>query len=267
MSEEPTAEVVSRFLVGTGVAIASTLFLAAGFLATRAYLGALGVPEHVAIPIDGYIQYGARFFFVFIVQLFPAIVCAAVLFLFAALLTGRAKRLDEKLQAGMSICVLVIGGTLIAIFLELLSLTSDPVFSPGRVRNVSHNLRLQLYGAEVAVVITTLVLAWTFPQLWRSLRNSVLQKCLLSAAVLLALTAILLLPLCFGQIAMIPQTFNQVTLVRDRSESSLSGILVFSDAANYFLFTNDRMMVEISHAAVKEIHYEGRKPLSSLVTP
>jgi len=63
---------------------------------------------------------------------------------------------------------------------------------------------------------------------------------------------------------MVPKSFDRVSLYREKDQPNLSGILVFSDAKNYFLFTDEHKLVEVSHSTVKEIRYESREPLESL---
>ena len=54
--------------IPTTIALSTALFTAMGFLATRSYIGSLGLPDHVNIPVDGYLQHGGRFFFVLAVH-------------------------------------------------------------------------------------------------------------------------------------------------------------------------------------------------------
>lgn len=263
--ESPAAE-PAKALVGTGITVASALFLAAGFLAARAYLGTLGLPENIVIPVDGYIQYGGRFFVVLVTWLFPAVLFLTILFVLAAPVAGGMKRFPGDLHLSLGICLVVVGAELVAIVLELLSLRPDPVFLPGRVRDVPPGLRLQLYAVEAMVVITVVLLAWNFTRLRFEMAATFRRKGLFALALLLALTEVLLLPLCFGQIAMIPSSFDRVTLLRDKGEPPFTGILIFSDNSNYFLYAPDRTIVQIGHSTVKEVHYEGRQPLGMLVT-
>jgi hypothetical protein len=71
VSDDSKLESISKFLTGTGVAAGATLFISTGFLAVRAYLNALGIPEHAGLSVNDYLQYGGRIVFVLALQLAP----------------------------------------------------------------------------------------------------------------------------------------------------------------------------------------------------
>jgi hypothetical protein len=116
----------------------------------------------------------------------------------------------------------------------------------------------------MGVAITVAWAVRQFTLLWRGYRNTLFQKTLLTIVLLSVLVEILLFPLCFGQIAMVPKSFDRVTLRRENEPVNLKGILVFSDADSYFLFTDERKLVEVSHHTVKEVRYESRELLENL---
>jgi hypothetical protein len=138
------------------------------------------------------------------------------------------------------------------------------VFSPGSVRDISGELRLRLYLIEAGLLVTVVWFVRSCDYLWRTCRGTLFQQIFLAIAFLLVAVAVLLLPLCFGRIQMIPRNFDRVTLLRDKDQPALTGILVFSDAESYFIFTAERKLTEVLHRTVREIQYESREPLARL---
>jgi hypothetical protein len=266
MSDEPLAKKAGNWtgLVPTTVALATALFTVMGFLSTRSYLSGLGLPEHTNLPLDGYIQYGGRFFFVLAVHLLPVGVSVGLFFLIGTSLASWSASLQKLSQTGHFFCLVLIIVGLATILTELSSLEPDPIFFPGRVRNISGDLRLRLFLIEVGGTLSVAWLVRKFASLWQGYRNTFLQRALLTISPLFVLVELLLLPLCFGRIAMVPKSFDRVTFRRENEPTNLAGILVFSDADSYFLYTPDHILVEVSRHSVKEIKYEARELLENL---
>jgi hypothetical protein len=235
-----------------------------GFLSTRSYLSGLGLPEHTNLPLDGYIQYGGRFFFVLAVHLLPVGVSVGLLFLIGTVVAGWFPWLHKLSQSGHFICLVLIVVALATVLNELSSLEPDPVFSPGRVRNISGDLRLRLFLIEVGATLTAVWLVRKFASLRQTYLSTFRQRALLTISLLCVLVELLLLPLCFGRIAMVPKSFDRVTLRRENEPMNLGGILVFSDADSHFLYTSDHNLVEVSRHSVKEIKYESRELIENL---
>lgn len=265
MSDEPIAKKAWNWTgsVPTIVALATALFTVMGFLSTRSYLSGLGLPEHTNLPLDGYIQYGGRLFFVLAVYLLPVGVSVGLLFLIGTALATWSASLRKLSQSGHFICVMLILLTLATVLTELSSLGQDPVFSPGRVRNISGDLHLRLFLIEVGATLAVAWLVGKFASLWHSYRNTLPQVALLTILLLSVLVELLLLPLCVGRIIMVPRSFDRVTLRRE-NEPNLGGILVFSDADSHFLYTPDHNLMEVPRHSVKEIKYESRELLENL---
>jgi len=266
MPEEPAAKRELNWgrLVPTAVALATALFTVMGFLSTRSYLSGLGLPEHTNLPLDGYIQYGGRFFFVLAVHLLPVSVSVGLLFLIGTTLATWLASLHKLSQTGHFVCFVLVIVALATVLIELSALEPDPVFSPGRVRNISGDLRLRLFLTEIGAALTVAWLVRKFAGLWQGYRSTFLQRAILTISLLSVLVELLLLPLCFGRIAMVPKSFDRVTLRCESEQMNVGGILVFSDADSYFLFTVDRNLVEVSRHSVKEIKYESRELLENL---
>jgi hypothetical protein len=238
---------------GPAVALASALFGAMGFLATRSYLNALGIPVHTVIALDDYAQQGGRFFFQLAAQLLPVGICTALLFLFVAALVRRSARLRRWTESGPFICLFLAAITILAIALELGCLSPETVFSPGRIRNVSPELRVRLYLIEAAVVLTIGWLAQWFNALRRYSRDTLANRMLVPVLLLAVLVEFLLLPLCFSRIQMIPRSFERVTLVREKDQSDVKGILAFAGPESYLVFSESRILIEVEHRTVREI--------------
>jgi len=264
---EDTPASVSKALLGSGVALATALFVSMGFLSTRAYLSGLGVPDHAAISFDQYVQYGARFFYVLAFDLLPISVVVGVAFVISVTLVKGSTRFDRLSRSNVFLSVLLGVVALGTVVLELRCLNPKPLFSPGQVNGLSSHVRALLYIIETGCLVAVVCLSRWAKQLWQHLRGSLGAQTFLYAVLLLVVIELLLLPLCFGRIAMTPEEFPRVTVYRDKEQPVLTGILVFSDRESYFLFTNERKLVEVAHGSVKEIQYDSIEKLDKLVHP
>jgi hypothetical protein len=262
VGEDSKLESVSKLLAGTGVAAGATLFTITGFLAARAYLVALGIPEHATLAVNEYLQYGGRIIFVLTLQLAPIM---ALLLLLIAPILGYANKLAQgpRQRVLLYLAVIVVAAICIDLEFSLLAL-SDPVFSTGRVHTPDGARRLQLLAAEIMTALMVLALSKWGAQFWRETRTSPARKALILAMFLLTGTQLCMLPLCFGQVSMIPSAFDRVILLREKDQPSVQGALVFSDSSAHFVFTPDKNLVEVPRAAIREIHYVGRATLEDL---
>jgi hypothetical protein len=248
------------------VALIATLFGVMGFLCTRAYVSGLGIPEHANISADNYVQYGGRLFFVLAVDLLPIGFCLLLLSTLSGAVLHRWDWLRRSWESGSLPLVALAVVAAVTIALELRSLGTEPVFSLGRLRHpeISQDLRSQLYAIELGAAVTLLLLAGKRRQLKRRFRNAVALGPLIAFALLLAAIVLLLFPLSFGRIAMTPREFSRVTLQREKDQVPLGGILVFSDAESYFVWNDQRKLVEAPHRTVKEIQYDSVQRLEDL---
>jgi hypothetical protein len=249
---------------GPAVAFASALFGAMGFLATRSYLTGLGLPEHTSIALDDYAQHGGRFFFALAAQFLPVSVCTALVILAFAAPLRRSARLRRWTESGHFICLFLAAASCFTIAVELHCLPPEAVFSPGRIRNVGPELRDSLFLIDAGVLVTVAWLARSFGELWRDYRDTLAKRLLVPILLLAVLVEVLLLPLCFGRIQMIPRSFDRVTLVRDKDQLDLKGMLAFAGPESYFIFNDDRMLVEVERRTVREIRYESSESLEHL---
>ena len=261
MSDDSKLEAVSKLLAGTGVAAGATLFTVTGFLATRAYLSALGIPEHAAISVNEYLQYGGRIIFVLAMQLAPLM---ALVLLAASPVLGFASRLADLSRRLTWACLVFVMIAALSVYLEFSLLASGPVFSNGRAHSPGDALRFQLLAAEIMTAVTFLAVMKWGAQLWSQTSAAHSQRALVLAVFLLAGTQVFLLPLCFGQVSMIPRSFDVVVLSRDKDQPALQGALVFSDSSAHFVFTSDKNLVEVPRASIKEIRYVGRASIKDL---
>jgi hypothetical protein len=262
VSDDWNLEAVSKFLTGTGVAAGGALFTVTGFLATRAYLSALGIPEHAAISVTEYLQYGGRIIFVLAMQLAPIM---ALVLLAAAPLLGYAQKFADVSRGRILICLAVAIVAAVSVYVEFSMLSvSGPVFSNGRVQSPADAQRFELLGAEIMTAITVLAMLKWGAQLWNETSAPPSRRALVLAVVLLTGTQVFLLPLCFGQVSMIPRSFDRVVLSREKDQPAVQGALVFSDSSAHFVFTPDKNLVEVPRSSIKEIRYVGRASVKDL---
>lgn len=240
--------------IPTTITLSTALFTAMGFLATRSYIGTLGLPDHVNLSVEGYLQHGARFFFVFAVHMLPMGFCAGMLFLAAAGLAKWWRPFGRLIESPAFICLILGGAALLTLGLELSLLDPDPVFAPDKVRYISGAARIRLYLIEFGVAITLTWLAAQFSR-FRMARSTIALDVLRVLALLPVLVEILVLPLCFGRVAMMPDSFQRVSLRRDNEAANLEGILVYSDADDYYLYTDRRRLTQVPHRLVKEVQF------------
>ncbi len=266
MSEDSKLESISKFLTGTGAAAGATLLTTTGFLAVRSYLGALGIPEHTAISVNDYLQYGGRIVFVLALQIAPLM---ALLLLVAVPVVRFIRWPADNARRGTGLCiaVVILAGVSTGVELHLLGGTAanpGPVFAAGRVRVIPAVLKLQLLAVEILTAAVLLAMFNWGSRLWREYKTTPARSALLLAAFLLTSTQTLLLPLCFGQIFMVPRFFDLVVLSREKDEPPLQGVLVFSDNVAHFVFTPEKNLVEVPRGSVKEIRYVGRAAIQCL---
>ncbi len=247
--------------------MATALFVSMGFLSTRAYLSGLGIPEHAAISFDQYVQYGARFFYVLVFDLLPISVVVGIAFAIGFSLLGHWTSFDRLSRSDVLLCLVLGVVALGTTVLELRCLNQKPVFAPGQVNEFSSHVRALLYVIETGCLVAVVCLSRRLPRLWRHFQGKAGAQALVYAVLLLVVIQMLLLPLCFGRIAMMPEEFYRVTVSCDKEQPVLIGILVFSDTENYFLYTDERKLVEIAHGTVKEIQYDSLEKLDNLARP
>lgn len=266
MGDDSKLETVSKFLAGTGLAAGVTLLTSTGFLAVRSYLGALGIPEHAAISVNDYLQYGGRIVFVLALQIAP-LMALLLLAALPVLCFLRPESKNPQRGTGLCVAIVLLAGVSIGVELYLLGDSSSnqwPVFAAGRVRLVPSTMKLQLLAVEVLTAAVLLALFYWGAGLWREYRSTPVRAALVLAAFLLASAQTLLLPLCFGQVFMIPKFYDLVVLSRGKDEPALQGALVFSDNAAHFVFTPEKNLVEVPRGSVKEIRYVGRAAIRDL---
>lgn len=249
--------------IATTIALSTALFTAMGFLATRSYIDTLGLPNHVNIPVEGYLQHGARFFFVLGVHMLPMGLCAGILFLAGAGLAKWWKPFGRLVESPVFIYLMLGGTALLTLGLELSVLDPEPVFAPGKVRDIAGEARTRLYLIEFGVAVTLTWLAARVSRL-RMARSTMVLDVLRALALLAVLVEILVLPLCFGHVAMMPDSFERVSLRRDNEPANLEGVLVYSDAEDYYLYTDRRRLTQIPHRLVKEVQFEETARLEDL---
>jgi hypothetical protein len=262
VGDDSKLEAVSKLLAGTGVAAGATLFTVTGFLATRAYLSALGIPEHAAISVTEYLQYGGRIIFVLAMQLAP--IMALVLLVAAPFLTY-ARSLTDVLRRPILACLLLVIVAAISVYLEFSILAvSGPVFSNGHVHSPEDAQKLQLLSAEIMTAVTVLAAMKWGAQLWSVTGTTPSRRAMVLAFFLLTGTQVFMLPLCFGQVFMIPRAFDMVVLWREKDQPAVQGALIFSDSSAHFVYTSDKNLVEVPRGSIKEIRYVGRASVKDL---
>lgn len=250
---------VIKFL-GALFPVATVVLGAAGFLSIRSFINGVGLPEHTALSVDDYLQYGGRVFFGLIFQFLP-------LSLFLALLEMARVRWRNQYPAAAErasrsvwplLCIMVLA--LVAIFFETELLSSRPLFLPWSVRSHESTMLLKkyFYLTEGLSALAGFWLFSGFPRNWQDSTRHDLRRPLLLLAAFVGSGAILLMVPCFGRIVMVPNEFSFVTVVR-KDAPQLKGMLVFSDKDNYFLYTSDCMMVEVPHGQVRQVSYEAQQ--------
>lgn len=264
MAEESKAAELSIAQTGPVVALATALFGAMGFLATRSYLNGLGVPEHAAIALDEYAQQGGRFFFTLAAQLLPVSACTLIVLQVCRMLVRRSAWLRRVTASGHFSCLVLAAIALATVVIELTCLPPDPVFAPGRILDVAGDLRSRLFLIDAGLVTTVALLSRWFDFLWLHYRDTFFKQFLVLTILLALLVEALLLPVCFGRTEIIPRSFARVSLLREKDQPTLSGILVFSGAESYFVFGDERKLTEVPHRTVREIRYESTEPLERL---
>ncbi|MCP4717393.1 MAG: hypothetical protein GY868_19900 [Deltaproteobacteria bacterium] len=269
MSDEPSPEqgspldaVLKRTSAAFG--LLSVVFSAAGFLAVRSSINGLGVPSQAALSLDEYLQFGGRFFFTVTVHMLP--ICAIVYLLYLLGL-GCSKLLKQKRSAAagdLATSLVLAGFALVSIFFELILLGREPVFQPGSTYSMAaHNIDLLILLMLEAVAAGTLIwfcIAWhRFRQ--RLSRPGPARPLPVIAGVLIVIQ-LLLLPVCFGRVAMVPEQLPEVRLQVKGSARATPGILVFSDANHHYLWLEDNHhMIQINKKEVTEIRYEGSRDI------
>jgi hypothetical protein len=79
---------------------------------------------------------------------------------------------------------------------------------------------------------------------------------------ILIVIQLLLLPVCFGRVAMVPEQLPQVRLQIKGSPRATPGILVFSDANHLYLWLEEgHQMIQIKIKEVTQIRYEGSRDI------
>jgi len=250
---------VIKFL-GTALPVVTVVFGAVGFLSIRSFINGLGLPEHTALSVDDYLQYGGRVFFALIFRLLPLCLLLAILAAAAGEWKNRAPGgLERAVQSlWVPLCILVLAG--VALFYETEVLSSRALFLPWSVRNQESTLLLKRHFRLIEAVCTAtgFWLFTGFPQGWRNSLRHPLRRALLFLSAFGVSAGILLLAPCFGQIVMVPDVFAVTTVLR-KEPPPLKGMLLFSDKDNYFLYTADCMMVEVPHEEVKQVNYEAQQ--------
>ena len=253
---------VSRAIkfLGTALPVAAGILGGVGFLSIRSFVNGIGLPEHVTLSVDEYLQYGGRVFFGLIFQLLPlAAVLAAVVILFdlAVKHAPFVSRITDHffLPPALALALASVG-----IYYETDLLSGRPLFLPWSVRDalISRSLLHHFYFVEAACAVTGVWLFVGFASRWNNVAGSSSRKAFLSFTLLAISSEILLLCPCFGRIAMIPDNFIRVVLQR-KEMKPVEGLLLFSDKDSYFLYTPDCMMVEVPHADARQLDYEAQQ--------
>jgi hypothetical protein len=250
---------VLKFL-GALFPVATVVFGAVGFLSIRSFINGVGLPEHTALSVDDYLQYGGRVFFGLIFQFLPLSVLLALLGAAMGEWKNRSPAASEWVVRSVwaVLGIVILAG--VSIFYETELLSSRPLFLPWSVRSQESTLllRRQFYLIEALSAATGFWLFAGFPQSWQDSARHPLRRALLFLGAFVVSAEILLLAPCFGRVVMVPNEFAVATVVR-KERPPLKGMLLFSDKDNYFLYTPDCMMVEVPHEEVKQVNYEAQQ--------
>lgn len=266
MSEPNGTSSIGQTLVkqfATVLSLATAGLSVTGFLAARSAVNSLGLPAHVEISLDAYLQYGGRFVFAFLAHLL--LIGAA---LYVLILLGRYARRFVPLR-GPGPRTLAIGlaaVALTAISLELLLIDTPPSFGPrpppAAAAGADRELALLLLIESLTVVAIAVLLR-------RPLRASnelaLADRAGIVLLWLLVGVQVMLIPICFGKVSIAPQTFPRVSLGMAGGTVE-QGALVYRDDSDYYLWASGGLL-QVGRGRVEWVRYGAYEDVRTIRKP
>jgi hypothetical protein len=237
--------------LGTVLSLATAGLSVTGFLAARSAVNSLGLPAHVEIPLDAYLQYGGRFVFAFLAHL---LLIAAGLYGLIVLVRFARRYVPIPAPGPRIFAIGVVAAALAAILLELMLIDTPPSFGPRPPPAASagedREMALLLLIESLTVVAIALLLL-------RNRRASdAAAKADRAGSVLLWLLVgvqVMLIPICFGKVSVAPQTFPRVSLYAAGGVVE-EGALVYRDDSDFYLWASGGL-VQVARARVERVRY------------
>jgi len=131
----------------------------------------------------------------------------------------------------------------------------------------SSNADIALLLVEAAVVAISAAAFYSVQRQTKRSGSVLKTNPFLPLAILSTLIMLLLLPACFGRIVMPPDSFDSVEL-SVKNQPAKSGLLIFVGDNSYFLYTENRELLQIHKEHVSQILYElNRKTTDAKPTP
>ena len=240
--------------VGAIVSAITGLLAASGFLATRSYINTLGLPSHVSVSVEAYIQYGGRFIFTAIIHM-----ALAGFFVYLVSLLIRKIPLSKKISSKSYLWGIFLCTAMLTIGLELFIISGTASqFEPGSALKLRE---ISLMDISFLIFLELLVLAVILfsVELWRNIYKSELNGIFIRIKQLcftmMSLSSVLLLPVVFAGIVMPADKYNHVEIMLDE-QKPIKGTHIFTDANDYYIWDQvSKQIIQVNKSKVIKIKY------------